>query len=209
MIDGLDGLAGGICLTAFASFAYLSFIAGYTTLLLLSLAICGSLIAFLIYNWYPSKLFMGDAGSIFLGFAAAFISIALTQGRGSPISPVIPLMILSVPIVDTITVMIKRLMKGKNPFYADKAHLHHILLKMGFSRRQTASIIIILSGFFCSVAIAGTLLRIPGYYLFFFFMAYFTVYFTASFHIKKMIKNRAKLSIPFITARFQHKTGGQ
>ena len=209
MIDGLDGLSGGICLTAFASFAYLSFIAGHTTLMLLSLAVCGSLIAFLIYNWHPSKLFMGDAGSIFLGFVAAFISIDLTQGQGSLISPVIPLLILSVPIVDTVTVMIKRLMKGKNPFYADKAHLHHILLKMGFSRRQTASIIIILSGFFCSVAIAGTLLRIPGYYLFFFFMAYFTVYFTASFHIKKMIKNRAKLSIPFVTARFQHKTGGQ
>ena len=80
---------------------------------------------------------------------------------------------------------------------------------MGFSRRQTASIIIILSGLFSSVAIAGSLLRIPEYYLFFFFMAYFTAYFTASFHIKKMIRNRAKLSIPFITARFQQKNGGQ
>jgi UDP-GlcNAc:undecaprenyl-phosphate GlcNAc-1-phosphate transferase len=198
MIDGIDGLAGGICLAAFASFAFLAFVDNHPTLLLLSLAICGSLIGFLIFNWYPSKLFMGDAGSIFLGFAAAFISISLTQHENSLVKPVAPLLVLAVPIVDTVTVMIKRLMKGKNPFHADKAHLHHILLKMGFSRRQTASIIILLSGLFCSVAVAGTLLRIPEYYLFFFFMAYFTVYFTASFHIKKMVRNRAKLST------FQH-----
>ena len=198
MIDGLDGLAGGICLAAFASFAFLAFVGNHPTLLLLSLAICGSLIAFLKYNWNPSKLFMGDAGSLFLGFAAAFISISLTQHENSLVKPVAPLLVLAVPIVDTVTVMIKRLMKGKNPFHADKAHLHHILLKLGFSRRQTASIIILLSVLFCSVAIAGTLLRIHEYYLFFFFMAYFTAYFTASFHLKKMIRNRAKLS------SFQH-----
>jgi UDP-GlcNAc:undecaprenyl-phosphate GlcNAc-1-phosphate transferase len=176
MIDGLDGLAGGISLTVFSSFALLSYISHQPVLMLLSLSICGSLIAFLIFNWYPSKLFMGDAGSTFLGFTAAFISIALTQGQNTFVRPVAPLLILTVPIVDTVTVMIKRLIKGKSPFHADNKHLHHILLKRGYSKKQAATGIIILSGFFCSVAIAGTLLQVPEYYLFFFFMAYFALY---------------------------------
>ena len=197
MIDGLDGLAGGISLTTFSSFAFLSFISNNPVLMLLSMSICGTLLAFLIYNWHPAKLFMGDAGSLFLGFAAGFMSIALTQGQNSLITPVTPLLVLAVPIVDTVTVMTKRLMKSKNPFHADKRHLHHILLKMGYGNRQTATIIILLSAFFCSIAIAGSLLKIPEYYLFLFFMAYFAAYFTASFFINKLVKKRAKLRIHF------------
>ena len=209
MIDGLDGLAGGISLTAFSSFALLSFLYNRPILMLLNLSICGSLIAFLIYNWSPSKLFMGDAGSLFLGFAAGCMSIALTQGQNSLIRPVTPLLILAVPIVDTVTVMTKRMMKSKNPFYADNRHLHHILLKMGYSKTGAATFIILLSSVFSSIAIVGSLLEIPEYYLFFFFMAYFAAYFTASFFIKKMIRNRTKVSIPLITGQFQQKTGGQ
>ena len=167
----------------------------------LIMTIRGSLLPFLIYNWDPAKLFMGDAGSLFLGFAAGFMSIALTQGQNSLITPVTPLLVLAVPVVDTVTVMTKRLMKRKNPFHADKRHLHHILLKMGYSNRQTATIIILLSAIFCSIAIAGSLLKIPEYCLFFFFMAYFVVSFTASFFIKKLVKNRAKLLIHFNNAR--------
>jgi UDP-GlcNAc:undecaprenyl-phosphate GlcNAc-1-phosphate transferase len=199
MIDGLDGLAGGIGFITFSSFAVLSFISNKPVLMLLNMSICGSLLAFLIYNWHPAKVFMGDAGSLFLGFAAGFMSIALTQGQNSLITPVTPLLVLAVPIVDTVTVMTKRLMKSKNPFHADKTHLHHILLKMGYSNRQTATIIILLSALFSSIAIAGFLLKIPEYYLFLFFMAYFAAYFTGSFFIKKLVKNRAKLSIHFNT----------
>jgi UDP-GlcNAc:undecaprenyl-phosphate GlcNAc-1-phosphate transferase len=194
MIDGLDGLAGGVCLTVFGSFAYLSFMNNNPALMLLSLSICGSLIAFLFHNWHPSKLFMGDAGSLFLGFSAAFISIALTQEPRSIVRPVAPLLVLAVPIVDTVTVMIRRLMKGKSPFHADKGHLHHILLELGCGKRQTAVIIIMLSGLFSAVAIAGTIFQIPEYYLFFFFMFYFAAYFTASFFVRIMVRNRAKLS---------------
>ena len=200
MIDGLDGLAGGISLATFSSFTFLAFISNRPVLMLLGLSICGSLLAFLIYNWHPAKLFMGDAGSLFLGFAAGFMSIALTQGQNSLITPVTPLLVLAVPIVDTVTVMTKRLIKGKNPFHADKRHLHHILLKMGYSKRQTASIIILLSALFSSIAVAGSLLKIPEYYLFFFFMAYFAAYFTASFFIKKLVKNREKLLLRFNTS---------
>ena len=201
MIDGLDGLAGGISLTVFSTFAFLSYISDKPVLMLLSLSISGSLIAFLIYNWHPAKLFMGDAGSLFLGFAAGFMSIALTQGHNSDITPVTPLLVLAVPIVDTVTVMTKRLMKKKNPFHADKRHLHHFILKMGYSKRQTATILILLSALFSSIAIAGILMKIPEYYLFFFFVAYFAAYFIASLFIKKLVKNRAKLLLHFNTSK--------
>jgi len=156
---------------------------------------CGSLIAFLFYNWHPSKLFMGDAGSLFLGFSAAFISIALTQGPKSIVRPVAPLLVLAVPIVDTVTVMIRRLMKRKSPFHADTEHLHHVLLKLGRGKKQTTIIITTLSGLFSATAIAGTIFQIPEYYLFFFFMLYFAVYFTASFFVCIMLQKRTKSPI--------------
>jgi UDP-GlcNAc:undecaprenyl-phosphate/decaprenyl-phosphate GlcNAc-1-phosphate transferase len=194
MIDGIDGLAGSICLAAFASFAFLSFVDSDTTLMLLSLAICGSLVAFLIFNWHPSKLFMGDAGSGFLGFSAAFISIALTQHYNSLVKPVVPLLVLTVPIVDTFTVIIKRLLIGKNPFYPDRAHFHHTLLRIGYGQRKAAGAIIVVSCFFCSVAIAGTLLPIPEYYLFSLFLVYFAFYFTASFFTRNDDTEKSRLT---------------
>lgn len=153
---------------------------------------CGALIAFLRYNWHPSRLFMGDAGSLTLGFALTFISIALTQYKNSPVPPVAPLMIVCVPIVDTLTVMSRRMMKGRSPFHADKAHLHHILLRFGLSKRQTASVIILLSALFSSIGIIGTVYKIPEYYLFFLFSIYFILYFAASFYIKDILKAAVK-----------------
>jgi len=187
MLDGLDGLAGGVSLVAFISFAVLSFISNQTEFLLLSMVFCGALIAFLRYNWHPSSLFMGDAGSLTLGFTITFISIAITQSKGSPVPPVAPLMIVAVPIVDTLTVMIKRMMKGKSPFHADKGHLHHILLRFGLTKRQTSTVIILLSAIFSFAGIIGTVYKIPEYYLFFLFSVYFSLYFISSFYIKEML----------------------
>ena len=190
MIDGIDGLAGGVSLVAFASFAFLAFVDGHTTIMLLCLAISGALVAFLKYNWHPSRLFMGDAGSLFLGFSAGFVSIDITQDTGSLVKPVAPLLVLAVPITDTLIVMTKRVIKGKSPFYADKTHLHHILLKFGFTKRQTAVIIIAMTAAFSLLAIAGTLLDIPEYDLFLIFLIYFFSYFSASFFVKRILHNR-------------------
>ncbi len=82
--------------------AILSYLNGQVELMLLSIALSGTVIGFLRYNWYPSKLFMGDAGSLFLGFALAFLSIAITQKDNSLVPPVVPLLILAIPIVDTL-----------------------------------------------------------------------------------------------------------
>lgn len=186
MIDGLDGLAGGIALVAFACFAALAALDNRTTLLLLSVALCGAVAGFLRFNWHPSTLFMGDAGSLFLGYAAAFLSISITQKPGALAPPVVPLLILAVPITDTLIVMTKRIMKGKSPFYADKTHLHHVLLRLGLSKRITAAALILLSAAFGLLGVAGTVFRYPEHLLFGIFAAYFITAFASSFFVKKL-----------------------
>ncbi len=193
MIDGLDGLAGGVAFVSFAVFAVLSSLDGHVTSLLLCLALCGSLIPFLRYNWHPARLFMGDAGSLFLGFSAAFVSIVLTQEQHSMVRPIEPLLVLAVPITDTITVMTRRIMRGKSPFFADKTHLHHVLLKFGLTKQQTTLVILGISAAFGLLAIAGAVYQIPEYELFSVFLAYFFVCFTGSFLVKKaLLSHRSK-----------------
>lgn len=195
MIDGLDGLAGGVSLIAFFSFAMLSYINNQPELMLLSIVFIGSVIGFLRYNWQPSRLFMGDAGSLFLGFSMAFLSLAITQKSNSIVPPMAPLLILAVPIVDTVIIMTKRAMTGKSPFHADKTHLHHLLLRLGLGKRQSVITILLLSLLSSSVAILGALLHIPDYYLFLIFSIYFIFCFITSFFIKDMLRHKKTLSV--------------
>ena len=128
--DGLDGLAGGIALLIFLGIGYLSAGEKNWLFVMVSIAVGGSVLGFLRYNTHPAQLFMGDAGSQFLGFVAILLSISLTQ-QNANLSPLMPLIILGMPILDTLTVMIKRLASGHSPFVADKTHFHHRLMAMG------------------------------------------------------------------------------
>ncbi|MDP2688826.1 MAG: PilZ domain-containing protein [Deltaproteobacteria bacterium] len=188
MIDGLDGLAGGLSLIAFISFTALAYINDQGELMLLGGALSGAVIGFLRYNWHPARLFMGDVGSFSLGFSVAFLAIAITQKEGGLVSAPAPLLILAVPIADTVTLMMKRVLEGKNPFRADKNHLHHLLLRLGFDSRGVVIAILSLSGLFSLAAIAGTLLRVPDYYLFFIFSMYFALYFVSHVYLKKILR---------------------
>lgn len=136
MIDGLDGLAGGLSHISFISFAILSYVNHQFDLMYLSLSLIGVVSGFLFYNWPPSKLFMGDAGSLSLGFSLAFLSIAITQTKDSKVPPVAPLLILAVHIVDTVIVMTQRIIKGNSPFVADKTHIHHRLITASNSKKR-------------------------------------------------------------------------
>jgi len=180
MIDGLDGLAGTTSLLAFISFAVLSWLNDMNAFMLLSLAFAGALVAFLRFNWHPSRLFMGDAGSMTIGFVLAFLAIELTQKPGSLVSPVIALIVLAIPVTDTLTVMSKRIMNGKSPFEPDKTHFHHLLRDMGFSHSGAVTIIMSLSTIFSLLAIAATIFQIPDYVLFALFISWFIFYFSSS-----------------------------
>lgn len=138
--DGLDGLAGGICLLIFATIAYLSYLEGNQVTGLIALALSGVLFGFLRFNTHPASIFMGDAGSQFLGFSAATLSIYLTQATPT-LSPVLPLILLGFPILDTITVMVTRISKRRSPFSADKNHFHHHLMSLGLHHAESVLVI--------------------------------------------------------------------
>jgi len=192
MIDGLDGLAGGIALIGFAAFALLTWFDQNITLFFLSLALSGAVFAFLRYNWAPSHIFMGDSGSLMLGFSLAFLAIGSTQAPDTVIRPVVPLLLLAVPIVDTVTIMLKRMIEGRSPFRADRYHLHHIMLRYGPDRERTVMIILAFSLFFTAAGVLGTLYGIPDVYLTILFGGYFVLYFVSSFFIKGTLRLRLR-----------------
>ena len=106
----------------------------------------GSLLGFLRYNSYPARVFMGDGGSQFLGFTVGVLAVVLTQDASMPLSAALPLLLLGLPILDTLTVMALRIREGRSPFSADKQHLHHRLLGLGFDHFEAVALIYLLQG---------------------------------------------------------------
>lgn len=151
--DGLDGLATGLSSIALVSIACLATSAGRNNVALASLILVFSLLGFLPYNRHPARIYMGDCGSQFLGYAIAILSLA---SRGDGNFAVETMFFLSIPLIDTWFSAIRRIIKGKSPFSADKGHLHHILLKRGFSHTGAVKILVCTSG----IIAATTLLLI-------------------------------------------------
>ncbi|MFP4474796.1 MAG: glycosyltransferase family 4 protein [Desulfatibacillaceae bacterium] len=133
--DGLDGLAGGMGMMYFLCLAYLAHLAGDTGIIIISLALAGAIFGFLRYNTHPASVFMGDAGSQFLGFVAITCSIGLTQ-RNEALNSLLPLLLVGFPVLDTLTVMAERMADGRSPFVADKNHFHHKLIRIGLSHSE-------------------------------------------------------------------------
>jgi UDP-GlcNAc:undecaprenyl-phosphate GlcNAc-1-phosphate transferase len=141
LADGLDGLAGGmvlLCLCAIALFAAASGNAPVTEIALIE---AGAVLGFLRFNTHPARIFMGDSGSQMLGFSVGALALLATQGDTSPLSAALPLLLLGLPIMDTLTVMLTRIRSGRSPFSADSNHLHHRLLGLGFAHREAVLII--------------------------------------------------------------------
>ena len=151
LADGLDGLAGGICILIFICMSYLAYRCGNTAIAVVSAAVIGAIFGFLRFNTYPATLFMGDAGSQFLGFSAITLSLGLTQGN-TPLSPLLPLILLGFPVLDTVTVMCERIVKGRSPFVADKNHFHHKLIGLGLYHTESVFVIYMLQAFLVTFA---------------------------------------------------------
>lgn len=139
--DGLDGLAGGISLIAFLSFGFLAYERGDFQILTLCLVMIGSILGFLRYNTHPAEIFMGDTGSLFLGYCLATFSIAGNFKSVTAMTLITPVLVLLVPIADTLWAIIRRIREGRSPFSADKRHFHHKLLNTGMDHSQTVSVI--------------------------------------------------------------------
>jgi UDP-GlcNAc:undecaprenyl-phosphate GlcNAc-1-phosphate transferase len=141
LADGLDGLAGGTTFLCLGALAMLAHTGGQLSTAAMALAFAGAVLGFLRFNTYPASVFMGDAGSQLLGFAVGVLSIRATQGSDSVVSSATPILLLALPILDTLSVMVQRISEGRSPFSADKNHIHHKLLRLGFDHHEAVMVI--------------------------------------------------------------------
>ncbi|WP_042350856.1 glycosyltransferase family 4 protein [Bacillus massiliigorillae] len=140
LIDGLDGLAAGVSTIALITISGMAMLKGDMFVLSIGAILIGSTLGFLKYNFHPAKIFMGDTGALFLGFMIAVLSL-LGFKNVTMISLIVPVIILGVPISDTFFAIIRRIVNKKPLSAPDKSHLHHCMLRLGYSHRQTVLII--------------------------------------------------------------------
>lgn len=146
LIDGVDGLAGSISLIIFIFFGSWFLLADQYYLAVMAFAFAGSILAFLFFNWQPSKIFMGDTGTLAIGFVLSYMAIQFINFNfGLPVESTFrfkasvstAICVMIIPIFDTLRVIIFRLRNFQSPFQADRNHLHHQFLNLGFSHRKT------------------------------------------------------------------------
>lgn len=161
LIDGLDGLAAGVSSIALLTISGMAVSMGDGFVSVLGGILLASTLGFLVYNFHPAKIFMGDTGALFLGFMISVLSLLGFKGV-TVVSLIIPIIILGVPISDTFFAIIRRIVH-KQPISApDKSHLHHCLLRLGFTHKQTVLIIYAIAAFFALAAVIFSQAKIWG-----------------------------------------------
>lgn len=153
LIDGLDGLAAGVAAIASACISYSAIISGQYEVGIAMLAVSGSALGFLPFNFHPARIFMGDSGSLFLGFMIAVISIFGSTKGATLIATIVPFLVLGLPIFDTAFAIIRRWVNGSPIMEADKGHLHHRIMQTGIGQRRTVLIMYCISAIMGMVAI--------------------------------------------------------
>ena len=153
LIDGIDGLAGGLGFMSLITLGLFLTMSGDINTALIAFALAGGFLAFLYFNFNPARIFMGDTGSLMLGFVVAVLAIRLLQVNIASVHPVLsnaPVFILGIvliPVFDTLRVFAVRIWRGKSPFEADKTHIHHLLTNKGYSHAFAAKLICFVHGF--------------------------------------------------------------
>jgi UDP-GlcNAc:undecaprenyl-phosphate GlcNAc-1-phosphate transferase len=183
MVDGVDGLSGGLGVMTFSALALLTLgldaASGWQLL-----TVAAALLGFLVFNFrFPGRkrasVFMGDAGTMVVGFTLAISLIRLSQGPEPVITPVAALWLFAVPLMDTVAVMLRRIFRGHSPFKPDCEHLHHIFMQAGSNANSTVLKIYALQAAAIAFACAGLVLDIPQWISFWLFMAVFAIYYVA------------------------------
>ncbi len=145
LIDGLDGLAAGISTIAAVTLAYVAYVNGYHETAIMTMVVAGACIGFLPYNFNPAKIFMGDTGSLFLGFILSAIAIDGTIKGATTLAMVVPILALGLPIFDTTFAILRRAKNGRPIMEADKGHLHHRLLSIGLCQKRAVLVLYLIS----------------------------------------------------------------
>lgn len=179
MMDGLDGLGGSLAFVAFAWYAAVAASSGLEVQLQTALIFCGAIAGFLLFNlrfpWQKhARVFLGDAGSLMIGFALGWFAIDLTQGVGRTFPPIAALWVILLPLADCVSLMLRRVRAGKSPFVADRHHIHHYLLARGLSHSATLACLVGGAIAFGAVGYFGWRLGLPEAALFWpFFFGFF------------------------------------
>ena len=152
LIDGMDGLSSGITLFSSLTIAMLAIVNGNLPSALVALALAGAVTGFLIYNFNPARIFMGDSGSMFIGYILAILSLRSQSKAHAVVSIMVPIIAMGLPILDTTLAFMRRIMRHQSIFAADKQHIHHFLLSLGFNQRKTVFILYSISIIFTILA---------------------------------------------------------
>lgn len=191
LADGMDGLAGGLVLISTAFLATAAYFTGDEITLNALLILGGALVGFLYFNmrfpWQShARVFLGDCGSLMLGFLLTWAAIRVTQAERNSLPPAAALWFFAIPLLDTVSLMLHRMLKGKSPFCPDRDHLHHILLHDGYTDSQVVLFIHLAAVVFGLVGFLGWRWGVPVFALFYGFLVVFAVYFYA---VKKRLRN--------------------
>src|SRR5450759_5794619 len=171
LCDGADGLAGGLVFIAVFWIAMMSVASANTGTLAPALGLLGCIAAFLVFNlrspWRSrAAIFLGDAGSLSLGFVLAWLTVDAAREGSQLFAPVTAIWLVAIPISDTIVCMSRRLLRGQSPFRADRTHLHHILIDLGMPAARAVALIRLLAFVLAGMGVAGWAVRVPEHVMF-------------------------------------------
>jgi len=192
MVDGIDGLAGSMSLVTLGSLALLfAATPGFHIELVLAVTIIMSLLPYLTANLrlplFRSRIFMGDAGSMFIGFSIVWLLVNGAQPDTGALRPVTALWICAIPLMDMVAIMIRRARKGQSVMVPDRDHLHHIFLRAGFTDRQALLVITVLAALLACAGILGDAFQVPEWLMFGLFMLVFGCYSWAIGHVWRLL----------------------
>lgn len=194
MTDGIDGLAGTLSLVAFTGISILMYFSNQP-LYVLPLILAASIVPFLMFNLgilggSAKKVFMGDAGSMFVGLSIVWLLVISTQGQQHEIAfrPVTALWLIAIPFWDMCAITIRRLLKRRSPFKPDKEHIHHIVMRLGLSARTALYLISVIAILLACFGFAGEIYQWPETFMFITFFVLFVIYFYCLKHAWKVSK---------------------
>ena len=196
LIDGLDGLAAGTSAIASLCIAYVAYIHGMYLASGAMLALAGGALGFLPYNFYPAKIFMGDGGSLYLGFMLSTMSIIGPVKSATVVAVIIPVLVLGVPIFDTAFAIFRRVVNKRPIMEADKGHLHHRLMRLGYGQRRATLMLYGVSGIMGVAAVTFSrdlYVETVGLFAIAFMLIY--IFLTDANHIMPQIKNPQDINI--------------
>jgi UDP-GlcNAc:undecaprenyl-phosphate/decaprenyl-phosphate GlcNAc-1-phosphate transferase len=197
MFDGLDGLAGSLALVMLSFFATFALTIGDLNAAKIIIVLAGAVIGFLFFNLpWPlrgrHRTFMGDAGSMVLGFAIAWFSVSLSQHHVQAVSPPTMLWVLGLLLMDVFTVTVRRLARRRSPMSPDRDHIHHILMRRGYSPRAVLALLVAANALMATVGTALWWLGVSDWWIFWSFLAVCAIYFAIFFVPFRLYRLRAR-----------------